>query len=352
MDIADFDFELPPELIAQEPLAERAASRLLVVDRRGRAAPEHRVFSDVVDLIAPGSLLVLNETRVIPARLAARRATGGKAEVLLVRPVASPSEPGEEWEALVNTGGRLRPPSDELAVLDPSTGAPAGLSLRVTEALGGGLFRVRFPAEHPALDVTARLGRMPLPPYIRRGAASATDRETYQTVFARVPGAIAAPTAGLHFTPDVLQALAARDVDVARVVLHVGLGTFCPIRVERVEEHVMHAERYEVPAAAQAQLAAARARGASIVACGTTAVRALEAFARSGQSAGETELFITPGYEFQLVDALITNFHLPRSTLLLLVSAFASRETLLAAYAEAIARRYRFFSYGDAMFLR
>lgn len=351
MNISDFDFELPPELIAQAPLPERAGSRLLVVDRRGRAAPEHRVFSDVVELLAPGSLLVINETRVIPARLAARRATGGKAEVLLIRPL--PSSPDvEEWEAIVNTGGRLRPPTDALTLLDPETGEPAGLALGVTEALGGGRFRLRFPAEHPALDVTARLGRMPLPPYIRRGEAGPTDRETYQTVFARVPGAIAAPTAGLHFTPELLQALAARQVEVARVVLHVGLGTFCPVRVERVADHVMHAERYDVPAQAQAQLAAARARGAPIVACGTTAVRALEAFARSGQSVGETELFITPGYEFQLVDALITNFHLPRSTLLLLVSAFASRDVILAAYAEAVARRYRFFSYGDAMLLR
>jgi S-adenosylmethionine:tRNA ribosyltransferase-isomerase len=350
MNISDFDFELPPELIAQAPLPERAASRLLVVDRRGRAAPEHRVFSDVVELLAPGSLLVLNETRVIPARLAARRATGGKAEVLLIRPLPSLVDV-EEWEAIVNTGGRLRP-GDALTVLDPETGEPAGLGLGVTEALGGGRFRLRFPAEHHALDVTSRLGRMPLPPYIRRGEAGPTDRETYQTVFARVPGAIAAPTAGLHFTPELLQALAAREVEVARVVLHVGLGTFCPIRVERVADHIMHAERYEVPEQAQAQLAAARARSASIVACGTTAVRALEAFARSGLSVGETELFITPGYEFQLVDALITNFHLPRSTLLLLVSAFASREVILAAYAEAVARRYRFFSYGDAMLLR
>ncbi len=354
MNIADFDFDLPPELIAQAPLPDRAACRLLVMDRAGRAPPEHRSFADIVELIAPGSLLVLNETRVIPARLAARRDTGGKVEVLLVRPLpAASGAQGEAWEALVNAGGRLRAPDEEVTLVDPATGEPAATRLRVVEALGGGLFVVRFPPDAGALELAERVGRMPLPPYIKRGAADdPVDREAYQTVFARVPGAIAAPTAGLHFTPALLEALQARGVELARVVLHVGLGTFCPVRVERVEEHVMHAERYEVPEAARAALAAARARGAPIVACGTTVVRALEAFARSGQPAGETDLFITPGHRFRLVDALVTNFHLPRSTLLLLVSALTGREALLAAYDEAVARRYRFFSYGDAMLIR
>lgn len=362
MDIADFDFELPPGLIAQAPLAERAACRLLVMDRAGRAPLEHRAFTDVVDLIAPGSLLVLNETRVIPARLAGRRDSGGKVEVLLVRPLApdpapdpkrpDPDAQGERWEALVNAGGRLRPPDEEVSLIDPVSGEPAA-RLRLLEALGGGLFVVRFAPGATSLEVAERLGRMPLPPYIKRGAAEdAHDREAYQTVFARVPGAIAAPTAGLHFTPALLAALEARGVEVARVVLHVGLGTFCPVRVERVEDHVMHAERYEVPAQARAQLAAARARGGAVVACGTTAVRALEAYGRTGQPSGETDLFITPGYSFGVVDALITNFHLPRSTLLLLVSALTSRDAVLAAYAEAVARQYRFFSYGDAMLIR
>ncbi len=355
MNVSDFDFDLPPGLIAQTPLADRAACRLLVMDRAGRAPLEHRAFADVVELLAPGSLLVLNETRVIPARLAARRDTGGKVEVLLVRP-STPDPAGERWEALVNAGGRLRPPNEEVTLVDPATGAPGPGRLRIVEALGGGLHVVRFPAGLSALEVTERVGRMPLPPYIKREAVAAPqdpeDREAYQTVFARVPGAIAAPTAGLHFTPALLEALRARGVEVARVVLHVGLGTFCPVRVERLEDHVMHAERYEVPAEARAALAAARARGATIVACGTTVVRALEAYARTGAPAGETDLFITPGYTFQLVDALVTNFHLPRSTLLMLVSALAGREAVLAAYAEAVARGYRFFSYGDAMLIR
>lgn len=349
MNIADFDFHLPPELIAQAPLADRAACRLLVVDRRGLAPLEHRVFSDVVDLLAPGSLLVLNETRVIPARLAARRDTGGKAEVLLVRPLDD-----ARWEALVNAGGRLRAPGEALTLLEADSGAPTDVRLALDEALGGGRYVVRFPPGAASLEVAERLGRMPLPPYIKRPAVGPEpgDREAYQTVFARVPGAIAAPTAGLHFTPALLAALEARGVEVARVVLHVGLGTFCPVRVERVEDHVMHAERYEVPAATRERLAAARARGGEVVACGTTVVRALEAYAKSGAPEGETDLYLTPGCEFRLVDALITNFHLPKSTLLLLVSAFSSRETILGAYAEAVARGYRFFSYGDAMLLR
>jgi S-adenosylmethionine:tRNA ribosyltransferase-isomerase len=352
MQLEDFDFDLPPERIAQSPLQDRAAARLLVVDRTGATPPEHRAFSDIVDLLPAGALLVLNETRVIPARLAGRRATGGKVEVLLVRPLT------HGWEAIVNAGGRLRA-GEEVALLDAS-GAEAGARLTIVEALGGGRHVVAFPAGSEALEVAERLGRMPLPPYIRRApgdAREAEDRDLYQTVlyqtvFARVPGAIAAPTAGLHFTPELLAALEARGVEVARVVLHVGLGTFCPIRVERIEDHVMHAERYEVPEATRARIAAARARGAKVVACGTTSVRALEAWASSGRAEGETELFITPGFRFQVVDALITNFHLPKSTLLLLVSAFASREVVLSAYRQAVERGYRFFSYGDAMLLR
>lgn len=352
MNVADFDFDLPRELIAQAPLPDRAACRLLVMDRAGGPV-EHRTFADVVDLLAPGSLLVLNETRVIPARLAARRDSGGKVEVLLVRPLPAAEGDGEAWEAIVRAGGRLRPPDEEVALVDPATGEPGPGRLRVAQALGGGRFVVRFPPALPALEAAERVGRMPLPPYIQRDPADdAEDREAYQTVFARVPGAIAAPTAGLHFTPALLDALEARGVELARVVLHVGLGTFCPVRVERVEDHVMHAERYEVPEAARASLRAARARGGPVVACGTTVVRALEAYARTGEPAGETDLFITPGYEFQLVDGLITNFHLPRSTLLMLVSALVGRERLLGAYAEAVAKGYRFFSYGDAMLIR
>lgn len=344
MDIADFDFELPPELIAQAPLPDRAAARLMVIDRRGDQPPQHRVFSDIVDLLGAGTLLVLNETRVIPARLFARRGTGGKVEVLLVRPTGAPGE----WEALVQAGGRLQP--GEAVRLVDEAGAETGEALTLVRSLGGGQHVVRFGGD--PLEVAERLGRMPLPPYIRKGVAGSGDREDYQTVFARVPGAIAAPTAGLHFTPELLAALEARGVEVARLVLHVGLGTFCPVRVDRVEDHVMHAERYEVPDETRRKLEAVRARHRRIVACGTTVVRALEAYAKTGQAAGETDIFITPGHEFRLVDELITNFHLPRSTLLLLVSAFARREVILEAYREAVKERYRFFSYGDAMLIR
>ena len=338
MDLADFDFELPPEAIAQRPLVDRAAARLLVLPRRG-GAPQHRTFADVVDLLPAGALLVLNETRVIPARFLGRRTSGGKVEVLLVEPAGDGT-----WEALVKAGGTLRPPGE---VLDLEEGAAR---LRLEAQTGPGRYRVRFTGQEDAVAAAERCGRMPLPPYMRREADPA-DRQDYQTVFARVPGAIAAPTAGLHFTPDLLAALEARGVEVARVVLHVGLGTFLPVRTARVEDHVMHRERYAVPAEAQARLAAARAEGRPVIACGTTVVRALEAFAATGQAAGETDLFVTPGYAFRAVDGLITNFHLPRSTLLLLVSALCGRERLLAAYADALRAGYRFYSYGDAMLI-
>ncbi len=340
---SDFDFELPPERIAQEPLPERTASRLLVLARDGDAPPTHHGFAEIAALLPPRALLVLNETRVIPARFLGRRAaTGGKVELLLIEPAAG-GELGAEWEALVKAGGSLGP--GEALELE---GGAARVSL--VARTGPGRWRVRFAGED-ALAAAERCGRMPLPPYVRR-EADARDRVTYQTVFARVPGAIAAPTAGLHFTPELLAECEARGVELARVVLHVGLGTFLPVKVERIDEHVMHAERYEVPPAARERLARARAEGRPIVCCGTTALRALEAYGLSGEPAGETTIFITPGHAFRWVDGLITNFHLPRSTLLMLVSALAGRERVLAAYAEAIAAGYRFYSYGDAMLIR
>ncbi len=339
--LSDYDYDLPPEQIAQAPLAERSTSRLLVLDRSGVRPPEHRTFSDVVDLVPPGAVVVLNETRVIPARLLGRRAsTGGRAELLLVGPV--PGCAHGDWEALVQTGGKPQP-GEEL--LFGETGA-----VTLVELTAPGRWRVRFPAGAGALDVAAAHGQLPLPPYIKR-APGPEDDATYQTVYARVPGAIAAPTAGLHFTPALLAALEARGVTVARLVLHVGLGTFCPVRVDDLAAHVMHAERYVVPPATRAAVEAARAEGRKVVAVGTTAVRALEAWAKTGQAEGETDLFIRPGFRFQAVDAMVTNFHLPRSTLLALVAAFAGRERMLAAYAEAVARGYRFYSYGDAMFI-
>ncbi|MBL4845400.1 MAG: tRNA preQ1(34) S-adenosylmethionine ribosyltransferase-isomerase QueA [Planctomycetes bacterium] len=332
---SDFDFELPPELIAQAPLEDRSSSRLLVLERQAGAPPTHHAFREVVDLLPAGSLLVLNESRVIPARFFGSRASGGKVEVLLTEPDARGG-----WQALIRCGGTLR--VDELLTLEEGQA-----TLRVLERLAGGHFRVEFEAEE-ALEAAERCGRMPLPPYVKR-PATAADRERYQTVFARVPGAIAAPTAGLHFTPELLESLEARGVGLAKVVLHVGLGTFLPVRVDDLSEHVMHSERYEVPTETRARL---EAHSGPVIACGTTAVRALEAYAESGAPAGRTELFITPGYSFRAIDGLITNFHLPESTLLMLVAALIGRERLFAAYEVAIAERYRFYSYGDAMLIR
>lgn len=338
MKLSDVDFELPPELIAQVPCPTRGESRLLVIDPSGGLA--HHTFGDVVDLLEPGTLLVVNETRVVPARFFGTRATGGKVEVLLVDPTAPTTT------AIVRCGGSLR--ADEILELE---GGQARLQL--LEVLGGGRYRVAFVADEgdePALVAAERCGRLPLPPYITRDATPA-DRESYQTVFATVPGAIAAPTAGLHFTDAILARLEAKGVVRAPVVLHVGPGTFMPIRTDDVDAHVMESERYVVPETTQALLAKARAEGRPIVACGTTSVRTLEGYALSGVAEGETDLFIRPGHEFAFVDGLITNFHLPKSTLLLLVSALAGLETIRAAYAAAVAERYRFYSYGDAMLI-
>jgi len=333
---SDFDFELPPELIAQEPLADRSGSRLLVLERDDSVPPRHLEFHQIVELLPPDSLLVLNESRVIPARFFGKRESGGKVEVLLTEPDARGG-----WQALLRCGGTLRPP-DELVSLEEGQA-----TLRVLERLEGGHYRVEF-VEEAALEAAERCGRMPLPPYVKR-PADAADRVRYQTVFARVPGAIAAPTAGLHFTPELLAALEARGVTVAKVVLHVGLGTFLPVRVDDLSEHEMHSERYEIPERTRELLAS---HEGPVVACGTTSVRALEAYAASGEPSGRTTLFITPGYTFASVDALITNFHLPESTLLMLVAALIGRERLFETYREAIAEGYRFYSYGDAMLIR
>jgi S-adenosylmethionine:tRNA ribosyltransferase-isomerase len=347
VDLTLFDFDLPDASIAQEPAPERDASRLLVLPRRASletlpAALEHRSFKDLPSLLRAGDLLVLNETAVFPARLLGKRAkTGGKAEVLLLSPLTE-----NRWEALVKTKGTLVPGE----AIDVSS-TEGGAALVFEGWLGEGRARVAFPEGTDPFEVAARVGHVPLPPYVRRDADSAADRARYQTVYAREPGAVAAPTAGLHFTKAIFEALEQRGVLTARLVLHVGLGTFQPVRVERVEEHKMHSERYAIPDATREALAAARREGRRIVACGTTTVRALESFAASGAAQGSTEIFIYPPRDFALVDALITNFHLPRSTLLMLVSAFAGRERVLAAYREAIARGYRFYSYGDAMLI-
>ncbi|MGC3997281.1 MAG: tRNA preQ1(34) S-adenosylmethionine ribosyltransferase-isomerase QueA [Anaeromyxobacter sp.] len=342
MNVSDFDFALPEALIAQAPVSPRDASRLLVLPPGG-APPQHRAFLELPGLLAPGDLLVFNDTRVIPARLVGVKPSGGKAELLLCEGLEGGL--GRRWKAMGQASKGLRPGT----VLSFD-----GLTARVDAALGEGFYEVMLDREGPALqEALARAGLIPLPPYIRR-APSAEDAERYQTVFARAPGSAAAPTAGLHFTERVLAALAARGVERATVTLHVGPGTFLPVRAERVEDHRMHAERYEVSPAAAAAFAACRARGGRVVAVGTTSLRTLESAFRGGglaQGEGRTEIFIHPGHAFQAVDGLVTNFHLPRSTLLMLVCALGGTERVLAAYAEAVTSGYRFFSYGDATLL-
>jgi S-adenosylmethionine:tRNA ribosyltransferase-isomerase len=337
MQIKDFDFDLPAELIAQKPLPERSASRLLVVDP-GHAKLSDRQFADLGDYLQPGDLLVFNDTRVIPARLFGRKATGGKVEVMVERLLDA-----ENLLAHVRASKAPKPGSD--LVLEEH------IACRVVDREQD-LFILR-QANGSWLELLERYGHVPLPPYIRRADADA-DRERYQTVYACNPGAVAAPTAGLHFDEAMLQSLREMGVDSARLTLHVGAGTFQPIRGDDIDSHVMHSERVEVPAATVAVIAATQQRGGRIVAVGTTVVRSLETAAAAGKLSaydGESRLFIKPGYQFQVVDAMLTNFHLPRSTLLMLVSAFAGTDTMRRAYEHAIGARYRFFSYGDAMFI-
>lgn len=341
MRLDDFDYRLPSELIAQEPASRRDAARLMTVDRQSGAIGE-TLFSGLADLFAPGDLLVLNDTRVIPARLLGRKESGGRIEVFLVRRLAGP---GESWRCLIKASKSPRPGGRILLA--------GGMTATVT-GRDDDLWEVAFSPAGEFAGWLERHGAMPLPPYIRREAA-ATDRDRYQTVFARTPGAVAAPTAGLHMTPELLAALHARGVEVAPVTLHVGLGTFLPVRTEDIAEHRMHREEYSIPAATAAAIERRKREGGRVVALGTTTTRALEQAARADgtvhDGAGEADIFIRPGYRFRVVDALITNFHLPKSTLLMLVAAFAGKELLFRAYAEAVERRFRFYSYGDAMMI-
>jgi len=336
---ADFDYPLPPQAIAQEA-APRGESRLLALDFEG--ASRHRGIRDLPALLSPGDLLVTNDTRVIPARLFGRReGSGGAVEILLLERVGP-----VEWEALTRPGRKTRPG----ARLDFG-----GLSAEITAIGEDGRRRLAF--SEPVEGHLDRLGHVPLPPYIHR-ADTAADRERYQTVWARHPGSVAAPTAGLHFDEALLAAVRERGVGIAHVTLHVGIGTFRPVAVEEIAEHRMERERYTLPEETAAAIRQARRQGGRVVAVGTTVVRTLEGHAAASDTdagdlaagAGATELFITPGFRFRVVDALLTNFHLPRSTLLMLVAAFAGRERVLAAYEEALRLGYRFFSYGDAMF--
>jgi S-adenosylmethionine:tRNA ribosyltransferase-isomerase len=335
--LADFDFALPPELIAQRPPELRGSSRLLHVDPTGEPRFKDRRFPDLIGLLSPGDLLVMNDTRVVKARLHGVKATGGRVELLVER-IDGP------MEAVAMIRSSHPPPIGSTLSFD---GAGATVLAR-----DGAFFRLRFDV--PVPELLERAGSLPLPPYIQH-APDALDSARYQTVYAAHPGAVAAPTAGLHFDDALLDTLAERGIGRAFVTLHVGAGTFLPVRDEDPSRHVMHAERYHVPEGTAEAIAGARARGGRILAVGTTSLRTLEAAAsedgRIATGHGETALYIRPGYRFRAVDLLLTNFHLPRSTLMMLVSAFSGIETIRAAYAHAIAHRYRFFSYGDAMLL-
>jgi S-adenosylmethionine:tRNA ribosyltransferase-isomerase len=337
LSIDDFDYELPSDLIAQHPGAERSGSRLLGVDAESIA---DRRFSDLPQLLAPGDLLVFNDTQVVKARLFGKKQTGGRIEVLIERLLS-------EREALAQVhAGRPAKPGSTLHLEE-------GLEVLVLGRVGE-FYHLRFPEGAPVLNLLDRHGSVPLPPYITH-APQPEDERRYQTVYARSPGAVAAPTAGLHFDEPLLAALTQRGLEFAYVTLHVGAGTFQPVRVKNLAEHRMHAEHYEIPAATATAIESARSRGGKIVAVGTTTVRCLEASAAAHgipvAGAAQTGLFIVPGFEFRVVDRLITNFHLPRSTLLVLVSAFAGIEPIRRAYRHAIEKRYRFYSYGDAMLI-
>jgi len=333
--LGDFDFALPPELIAQHPAAERSAARLL--DGTG-PQPADRIFRELPGLLEPGDLLVFNDTQVVKARLYGEKATGGKLELLIERVLAN-------REVAAHMKVSKKPPVG--AVLRMQGGFSAVLNGRWPDPQGP-LFR--FTLSGDPFDLMERHGHVPLPPYIAHGD-TAEDVQRYQTVFAARPGAVAAPTAALHFDQGLLAQLDARGVRRASVTLHVGAGTFQPVKTENLAEHRMHSEWYEVPPATQQAIAQTRERGGRVVAVGTTTVRTLESWALTGQASGDTRIFITPGFGFRMVDRLITNFHLPRSTLLMLVSAFAGYDHIMALYRHAIAQRYRFFSYGDAMLL-
>ena len=337
----DFDFDLPPDLIAQQPAA-RGTSRMLVLDRSG-VGVDHRRVNDLPTSLRPGDLLLLNDTRVIPARLYARRPTGRRFELLLLRELE-----GGDWESLLRPGARAR--------VGERLGLDDGGDVLLVERRDEGRWAVRF---EPVLELDRldRLGEMPLPPYIDRpDGATAEDQTTYQTVYASNPGAVAAPTAGLHFTREILKEIVGNGIQLAYITLHVGLGTFRPVTAERVSDHRMHSEWYRFSHETAAEVNSAIAAGRRVVCVGTTSVRALEGALEAGDGrivAGEgwTDIFITPGFEFRGVGAMLTNFHLPKSTLLMLVSALVGRDRVIDAYTQAIASRYRFFSYGDAMLI-
>lgn len=347
MQLSDFTYDLPPELIAQEALVDRSASRLLHLDisntdsdKTTLAQLHNRHFIDILDLINPNDLLIFNNTRVIPARLIGTKDTGGKVEVMIERVL-------DNHRALAHVRANKSPKAGGKLLLEDKINAEV-IERRDT------LFEIEFKDEFTVYELLEKFGHIPLPPYIEREDTEA-DKERYQTVFAEEVGAVAAPTAGLHFTPELLQALADKGVATAKVTLHVGAGTFLPVRVDNLEDHVMHAEWVDVDQTVCDAVAACKARGGKVVAVGTTSVRSLESAAKENgilqPFTGDTRLFITPGFTFNVVDAMITNFHVPESTLLMLVSAFSGYENIMNAYRHAVSEKYRFFSYGDAMYL-
>ncbi|UTR13004.1 tRNA preQ1(34) S-adenosylmethionine ribosyltransferase-isomerase QueA [Evansella sp. LMS18] len=341
MDVSQFDFSLPEELIAQTPLADRTASRLLVLNRK-TGKREHRHFPDMLQYLNKGDVLVLNDTKVLPARLfGIKEETSGKVEILLLK-----EEGNHVWEVLAKPAKRLKVGS----VVSFGDGK---LKAECLEELPEGRRKLKFHFSGIFNEILDELGHMPLPPYIQE---QLEEKDRYQTVYARHSGSAAAPTAGLHFTEEMLEKVRELGVNIVYITLHVGLGTFRPVTVEDVESHEMHSEFYQVSADAASALTEAKENGRKIIAVGTTSARTLETIARDGngtfsESSGWTDIFIYPGYEFQAIDGLLTNFHLPKSTLVMLVSAFAGRENILAAYNEAVEKRYRFFSFGDAMLL-
>lgn len=339
MKVSDFDYNLPKELIAQKAIEPRDASRLLILERKTKKIT-HRHFRDIVDYLYPGDVLVLNQTKVIPARLLGHKVpTGGRVEILLLKPVKE-----NTWEALVRPGKRVHAGD----VIDIANG---GLRAQVIDYTEGGRL-LQFQSAQNFDVLLQKLGQIPLPPYIKE---KIEDPSRYQTVYASASGSVAAPTAGLHFTEELLEEIRKKGVRVTSLILHVGVGTFRPVKAEKVEEHHMHKEYYEVSQAAAQIINETRQKGGRVVAVGTTVVRTLESVADENgiiyPGQGETELFIYPGYKFKVIEALLTNFHLPRSTLLMLVSAFTGIENIKAAYEEAIRQRYRFYSFGDAMFI-
>lgn len=342
MNLHDFYYELPEELIAQDPLSDRSSSRLMVMDRR-TGALEHKIFRDIVDFLEPGDCLVINDTKVIPARLIGEKdGTGAAIEVLLLK---RKEDLKDVWEVLVKPGKKAKTGTR-------ITFGGGSLAAEVIDIVDEGNRLIRFEYEGIFEEILDELGQMPLPPYITH---KLQDQNRYQTVYAKHEGSAAAPTAGLHFTKELLEQISNKGIDIAMVTLHVGLGTFRPVKVENIQEHHMHSEFYMITQEAADKINAAKEKGGRVICVGTTSCRTIESAAsedgRLEACSGWTEIFIYPGYKFKMLDALITNFHLPESTLLMLVSAFAGRENVLAAYKTAVEERYRFFSFGDAMFI-